>query len=294
MSGVTIKQLEALVQVADHQSFRKAARALNTTQPNISSRIAVLEQTLDVKLMERTAGSIDLTPAGQELLHKARRVIASLDDFLVSAGNKELFDGTLRLGVTEMIVHSWLTPFLSGFNALYPNVQLDLTVDLSTHLSAALESNALDLALQNGPFKNESSTAIRIGSYPWTWAAAPVLLQDAESSKPFSLFAHPILTHAKETLGVKQVTTHFSDQSVRYIPSSSLSACLKMACDGLGVACLPAAMVADSVQAQQLVEIPYHWVPDALEFYARYNDERANQVIQDAVSLAKSASLGFT
>ena len=289
MAGITIKQLEALVQVADHLSFRKAAATLNTTQPNISSRIAVLEQTLDVKLMERNGGSIELTPLGRELLLKARQVTGSVDDFLVTANKKDLFDGVLRLGVTEMVVHSWLTQFLASFYASYPNVQLDLTVDLSINLSTALESNAIDLALQNGPFKAESYAAVKIGTYPWVWVAAPVLLH-AAIPQPFKLTAHPILTHAKETLSVRQLAAHFTEQAVRYVPSSSLSACLKMATDGLGVACLPEAMIEESVHENRLTKLDYEWVPDAMEFFARYNAERVNQVVKDAVNLAKAAS----
>lgn len=277
------------MQVADHGSFRKAASNLNTTQPNISSRIAVLEQTLDAKLMERHGGTIELTVLGQELLIKARGVIASLDEFLVTANKKDLFDGILRLGVTEMVVHSWLTPFLSSFHESYPNVQLDLTVDLSSNLSTALDSNAIDLALQNGPFKTESSEAVKIGTYPWVWIAAPAL-QHADNSRAFIPQAYPILTHAKETLSVKQLAAHFADQSVRYVPSSSLSACLKMATDGLGVACLPEAMIEESVEEKRLIKLDYHWVPDAMEFFARYNSERANHVLADAVYLAKQAS----
>ena len=290
MAGITIKQLEALVQVADQGRFRKAASILNTTQPNISSRIAVLEQTLDAKLMERNGGSIELTPIGRELLLKAKRVISSVDDFLVTANNKDLFDGVLRLGVTEMVVHSWLTQFLSSFYARYPNVQLDLTVDLSANLSTALESNAVDLALQNGPFKTESSASVKIGSYPWAWVVAPALLHSNKTQQPFELSAHPILTHAKETLPVKQLASHFANQAVRYVPSSSLSACLKMATDGLGVACLPEAMIAESLQSQQLRKLEYHWVPDALQFFARYDVDRANHVVAEAVNLAKEAS----
>jgi len=62
----TLKQLEALVWVADLGSFRKAAQQLNTTQPNISSRIAGLENTLGVVLMQRDAGSVRITVKGQD------------------------------------------------------------------------------------------------------------------------------------------------------------------------------------------------------------------------------------
>ena len=58
---INLKQLEAFVWVADLGSFRKAADRLNTTQPNVSSRIALLEGAMKRKLMERDAGSVRLT-----------------------------------------------------------------------------------------------------------------------------------------------------------------------------------------------------------------------------------------
>ena len=74
-----LKHLEAFVWVADLGSFRKAADRLNTTQPNISARIAALETALDVSLMHRDAGSVRLTQTGQTLLICARDVLKSTE-----------------------------------------------------------------------------------------------------------------------------------------------------------------------------------------------------------------------
>ena len=68
MAQINIKQLEAFVQVAEQKSFRLAASVLSTTQPNISARISALEQQLGIKLMERGAGQVLLTPIGECLL----------------------------------------------------------------------------------------------------------------------------------------------------------------------------------------------------------------------------------
>jgi len=70
---INLKQLEAFVWVADLGSFRKAADRLNTTQPNVSSRIALLEGAMKRKLMERDAGSVRLTSKGIEMLDYARK-----------------------------------------------------------------------------------------------------------------------------------------------------------------------------------------------------------------------------
>jgi len=77
VAQISIKQLEAFVQVSDYGSFRRAAERLHTTQPNISARIAGLEAQLDLRLLDRDAGSVRLTPAGAMLLPKARSTISS-------------------------------------------------------------------------------------------------------------------------------------------------------------------------------------------------------------------------
>ena len=100
---MNIKHLEAFAAVADLGGFRKAAERLGTTQPNISTRIAALEDRLGVTLMERDAGSVRLTPKGVEMLHKAREVLRAFEDFVAAADDGSLFEGVIRLGVTEMM-----------------------------------------------------------------------------------------------------------------------------------------------------------------------------------------------
>jgi len=63
----SLRQLETFVWEATLGNFRKTAEQLNTTQPAISTRIAGLEEMLNVKLFERDTGSVHLTAKGQEL-----------------------------------------------------------------------------------------------------------------------------------------------------------------------------------------------------------------------------------
>ena len=130
----TLKQLEALIWVADLGSFRRAAAHLNTTQPNISARISGLEATLGVTLMQRDAGSIRLTEKGTALLAQARRVLREAEALVETAARPDLIDDSLRLGVTEVVASTWLRPFLRALAEVYPNLTVELTVDLSLSL----------------------------------------------------------------------------------------------------------------------------------------------------------------
>lgn len=293
----SLKQLEAFIWVADLGSFRKAADRLNTTQPNISSRIATLEEALNVSLMERDAGSVRLTVKGQELLKHAREVLQKSEDLLLAADQSLLYDGTLRLGVTEMIVHTWLRDFLKALKDDYPNITVELKVDLSVNLKKELFSRSIDLAFQNGPFQRQTSGSQDLGSYPWIWVASPSLGFDGERKTQLEdLTRHSILTHARDTKAYSDVEEHFVAMRAikpKLVPSSNLASCLHMTVDGLGVAALPAAMVGKEIQSGELVELNYHWSPEPLSFLARYDVEKSPHYVDVAAKLACSIAGDF-
>lgn len=82
---ITIDQLEVFAVVARAQGFAEAARTLGRTQSAVSKAVANLERLLEVRLFERTARGVELTPAGLALLPKARRAVQSTDWFTAEA-----------------------------------------------------------------------------------------------------------------------------------------------------------------------------------------------------------------
>jgi len=287
MTQITLKQLEAFVAVADLGSFRRAADKLHTTQPNISARIAGLEGLLQQRLMRRDAGSITLTPRGETLLTHARAVLSALDDMVAAAGNARLFDGTLRLGVTEMIVHSWLGPYLAALRDRFANVDIALRVDVSKTLSEALHAREIDLALQNGPFQRQASGMVALGRYAMAWVASPDLPLPQRGLTLDDLARQPILTHAAGTLPHDQIKAHIAQaRGIRLIPSTNITAALAMTQQRLGVACMPEIMVREEIASGRLIALDYPWRPDDLVFCARYEAETAPHYVAEAARLA--------
>ena len=131
-SRLTLKQLEAFAFVVDTGTFRAAASALGTTQPNISARITALESALNVILLIRDAGPLRLTTDGEKLLQKTREVLWAGEALIEEAGRQELIEETLRLGVTELVACTWLQGFLRLMKEAYPALRIQLEVDLST------------------------------------------------------------------------------------------------------------------------------------------------------------------
>lgn len=292
-----LRQLEAFVLAADLGSFSKAASRLNTTQPNISIRIRSLESTLKVTLLERNAGSVQLTARGRELIGYARNTLNAADSLISALDDTSLIAGTLRLGVTEMIVHTWLQQFLKTVREQFPSIHVELTIDLSVNLTKDLFDRNIDMALQNGPFDRSFSGAVDLGTYPLTWVASPELgLPTTKNISTKTLIAHPILSHARDTMLYKELVEHFktaSAEQARLVPSSNLAACLFMAINAMGVATVPRAMVLDLIQRKEIVELNYKWRPNSLDFLARYDESKSLPYVAQLAKIAQEVSRDF-
>lgn len=292
-SQITLKQLEAFVFVVDMGTFRAAASALGTTQPNISARINALENALDVSLMTRDAGSVQLTAQGHVLLEKARDVIWAGERLIEEAGRQDIIQERLRLGVTELIACTWLRDFLRQLKSVYPRLRVELEVDLSTSIERRLSERQLDLAFQTAPFKDNSFTTTPLGQEPYCWVCRPDIAKQMSPNPHLSdLFKHPILTHAKHTQAghaLHRISKERQLDDAQIIHSSALSACVPMVLEDLGIALLPSALLRRELDSGELTRITTDWLPPPLSFVARYDAKRAPLFVAKAVELAVDA-----
>ncbi|MDB5977568.1 MAG: DNA-binding transcriptional regulator OxyR, partial [Nevskia sp.] len=81
---MTLRELRYLVALADRAHFGRAAEDCHVSQPTMSTQIRKLEEYLGATLIERNAKSISLTPVGQEVVEKARRIVTEVDELLSS------------------------------------------------------------------------------------------------------------------------------------------------------------------------------------------------------------------
>lgn len=289
-SQITLKQLEALVAVVDLGSFRKAAALLGTTQPNISNRIAGLEESLGTILMHRDAGSVRLSEKGKTLVAAARKVLWEAEALLETANRQDLIEDRMRLGVTELVACTWLHPFLRRFRSVYPAVSVELEVGLSSEIEKKLATGQLDLALQTGPFEHETDGALPLGTYPYIWAATPeIAAKLGPTTCLAALVKTPIQVHARHSLAARALAKQAETQKLamdQIVYSNSLGASLQMAIDGMGVSLLPAALLAEALAAGRLVALAVDWHPNPLEFFARYSKTKAPRFVDQAARFA--------
>ncbi|MDA8379460.1 MAG: LysR family transcriptional regulator [Actinomycetota bacterium] len=153
-----VRQLTALVNVADNSSFSAAADALGTVQSNVSTHVARLEKELGAVLYDRLAGR--LTAEGEVVVARARRVIAELQAISldVAALTHEV-SGSVRVGMIGTTAR-WLAPRIVALvPQRHPRVQLVVVEGTSTVLGPQLASGQLDLAVLNLPVPGHDVSA---------------------------------------------------------------------------------------------------------------------------------------
>ena len=290
---MNFKQLETFVWVATLGSFRKAAKKLYTSQPAVSSRIVALEEHLGVKLFSRHAGSFELTPKGVELLPHAQKILLMGDRFKERACESKALSGVLRLGVSETIVHTWLSDFLQRVHQFFPNVDVELTVDVTANMRDELVNRSLDLAFLMGPISEFSIHNVDLGSFELAWVCSPHMNLSDGVVPIEEVLSVPVMTYARNTRPFAEIEALSKEKDIevtRLFPSTSLAACKRMAIDGLGVGMLPLMLIEDEVGRGILRKVESTWQPSNLVFTASYPREPYSPLAEKIAFLASETA----
>lgn len=144
----TLRQLEYLTAVGETLHFGRAAERTHVSQPGLSAQIAQLEQTLGVRLFERSRRRVLATEAGLEAVRRAREILAAVDELVdTAAGHGQPLTGTLRLGVIPTVAPYLLPTVLPPIRRRYPDLRLLLREGHTHELVAMLMAGELDLLL---------------------------------------------------------------------------------------------------------------------------------------------------
>ncbi|EYU14927.1 transcriptional regulator CynR [Photorhabdus aegyptia] len=143
-----LRHIRYLLAVAEHQNFTRAAEELHISQPTLSQQIRQLEESLHVQLFDRSGRSVRLTDAGEVYTSYARRALQDLD-----AGQRAIHDvqdlsrGLLRLAMTPTFTTYFIGHWVERFNALYPEIALNIKEMTQDQIEVSLAENQLDLGI---------------------------------------------------------------------------------------------------------------------------------------------------
>ena len=252
---VDFKAIETFLWVVTLGSFRRAAQKLNTTQPAISQRIAQLESELGVKLLQRDRRASVPTPSGRQMMMYAEKLIGLRSEMLAVVRDRTATSGVLRLGVSETIVHTWLSRLIEAVNSAYPNLSIEIEVDITPNLRARLLAQEIDLAFLLGPLSASTVRNRVLCDYPIAFVASPELGLGNGKKTVHDLAQFPIITFPRKTQPYEIVRSLFNRPdlpSIRLHASASLATVIHMAIEGIGVAVIPSAIVEGQLASGQL------------------------------------------
>jgi DNA-binding transcriptional LysR family regulator len=149
---MNLRRLECFVAVSEAGNFRRAAKALNLSQPGVSVHVAQLEAELGVTLLERNRRGLALTAAGTALLSRAQALLPALREALAEAtavGEGRV--GTVRIGFWGSASYQFLPRALRLAEQEFPGARILLRQMRSEPQAAALLAGELDLAIVREP-----------------------------------------------------------------------------------------------------------------------------------------------
>ena len=257
---MTLTELRYIVAVARERHFGRAAEACFVSQPTLSVAIKKLEEELDVKIFERGANEVTMTPLGEDIVRQAQSVIeqaSAIKD--IAKRGKDPLDGPLRLGIIYTIGPYLLPELVKHCIDLYPRMPLMLQENFTQKLLDMLRTGELDCAIMAEPFPDAGL------------AVAPLYDESFVVAVPAS---HPLAK--KERISAEELKAEtmlllgnghcFRDHVLEVCPEfarfstdaegirksfegSSLETIKHMVASGMGVTVVPALSVPDVVPA---------------------------------------------
>lgn len=288
---IDFKQIEAFVWVAELGGFRAAAEKLNTTQPAISQRIAAMEGQMDVRLFERGARGVKLTEKGQELLSHAQRILDMRTEMLHVAQVPNAIRGTLRLGVAETLVQTWLPKLIEQLHERYPALVIEIHVDTSHFLRSQLASYQIDLAMLVGTSQDPKEVHVHLCDYKLAWVASPSLKLHGRRIGIADLGGYPVITYpaaSQPYRAVRDALTKGGIKPPQMYGCASLSTIVHLIRYGIGPSVIAPATIADELAEGKIclldVDAP---IPD-IQFYACWCDSPDSHTERTVAKLART------
>jgi len=267
--------VEAFLSVARHRSFRKAADELAVTTSAVSQAVRALEARVGVALFIRTTRSVGLTEAGERFHARARPAFEELVS--ASAAARELADrpsGLLRLTVPRGVVPILLEPIVASFCHAFPQVQVEI---VASEELVDLAAEGFDAGIRMGQFIAPDMITVRLSPpFRLVVVGSPAYLACRAAPKsPAQLSDHACLRWRRSGGAIAPWTFNDNGRPVEvavtgpYI-ANDFPTLLGAAVEGVGLAQLPAPIVARPVAEDKLVRVLEPFAPLAPGVFLYY------------------------
>jgi DNA-binding transcriptional LysR family regulator len=281
---MNLRFVEAFYWVVQLKSVSRAAEKLFITQSAMSSRIAALEDELGVLLLDRRDKQFRLTVAGMRFFSHAQRLLALQREIRGEMGTGAR-SVSLRIGVIESVLHSWLIEWVQHTRKANPDFELELTVETTPVLVDQVRRGALDLAFAALPTSGENLRSRALPAMEMVFVGH----KDVHRKRRYTLAdlaAHDLLTFQRGSQPHVALTDLFREAGLeikRVHTISSISAMVQLVEGGFGVATLPLAAVQRLSERLPLKALKCDMQMPPLPVHASYREDPTSAVAAGVV-----------
>lgn len=256
-----IKQLKALITIAETKNMTKAAELLNIVQPAVSRQIRMLEDNLGITLFERGRQGMILNEHGITFVEYARRILNEIEkakaEIHPSAGT---IGGIVNVGLLPSTGDLLSSMLVSNLRKKFPGIKVRISTGYAGHMQNWLETGEIDIALL---YSGKSSTALRLQPLveEGLWFVGPPGSQ-LDPDKPVEMknivgkpFILPSPPHGIRSL-VDQVCLRKDLQLDVIVETNSMGVQKRLVLDGLGYTILPSIAIIEDLKAGILEASP--------------------------------------
>jgi LysR family transcriptional regulator, hydrogen peroxide-inducible genes activator len=278
LAGVSLRDLEYVVAVADRASFVAAAEQCHVSQPSLSSQIRKVESWLGAPIFERTSRRVILTATGARFIEQARRVLSEARLLRPLGQSPQLpFGGTLHLSAIATLGPYFFPRILKPLKVHYANVNFVLGEGLTDVLLAGLRDGDLDAALLSRPVNDAGLEADGLFREPFLLACPADYAVQASPEKVWrTLPSHERLLLEEGHCLRDQALAVCSDVGKKDRHGTSVETLKYMVAAGEGCTLIPA-LAADKGLGISYFELPSQVFARDIDLVWRRSDARQSQ-----------------
>ncbi|AUN97356.1 LysR family transcriptional regulator [Bacteriovorax stolpii] len=287
-----LELMRTFIRIVDSKNLSSAALSLKTTQPTISRRLKALEESLGLKLIQRTTHQMQMTEEGRRFYYHAKDIVERWNVIEAEmTGAKTLPKGILRVQVPQALGIGKFNDVLSSYLKNHPQVDIEWIL---SDKSPDFISENLDCAIKVGNIDDPSLIAVKIFELSRIIVASPDLMDNKKKLfRPSELQNTPWLsfkTHYLDRINLFHSKTN-EEITLKIHPrfiSDNLFAMREAALMGLGIGVLSKWIVEKDLREGRLVQLCKDWQAASLPVYLIYPQSRLKPAkLQKFIELIK-------
>ncbi|OUS28223.1 hypothetical protein A9Q99_11850 [Gammaproteobacteria bacterium 45_16_T64] len=268
-----LDEMGVFAAVVEYGGFAKASERLGMPKSTVSRRVSHLEESLGVRLLNRTTRQVKLTDAGELYFQHCQRVVSEADQGRRAVQNMQAEpSGALRIGMPISFCMPFIQEMIHCFLERYPKIDIEIILD---NKRADIVAEDIDLVFRVGDLPDSSLIARPIGFGHLLLVASPgYLAVNGQPKTMEELDNHSVMRHTAAPLHLTKGEETFVLKSNPRLVINDMSMIHQMAVRSTGIGLVPNTVAVDSLSSGTLVRVLPEYFMGPNPFYLVYASSR--------------------